>query len=87
MSAATEPQRRYTVEEWEALDEDDDRELVDGVLVESEMVDVVHETVVTRLLVWLDAYARSVARRRREWMIQSIVVRVLGLLATGHVHR
>jgi Uma2 family endonuclease len=56
MSAATEPQRLYTIEEWEALDEDDDRELVDGVLVESEMVDVVHESVVGRLHVWLDAY-------------------------------
>jgi len=56
MSAATEPQRFYTIEEWEELDEDDDRELVDGVLVESEVVDVVHESVVKRLLVWLDAY-------------------------------
>jgi len=56
MSAATEPQRLHSIEEWEALDEDDDRELVDGVLVESEMVDVVHESVVKRLLVWLDAY-------------------------------
>lgn len=56
MSAATEPQRLYTVEEWEALEEDDDRELVDGVLVESEMVDVVHESTVTQLLLALHAY-------------------------------
>ena len=58
MSAATEPQRLWTIEDWEALDEDDDRELVDGALVESEMVDFVHESVVALLLVWLDAYFR-----------------------------
>lgn len=56
MSAATEPQRPCSIEEWEALEEDDDRELVDGVLVESEMVDVVHESVVRELLVVLSAY-------------------------------
>jgi len=56
MSAATEPQRLHTIEEWEALEEDDDRELVDGALVESEMVDVVHETVVSELVAVLRAY-------------------------------
>lgn len=58
MSVATEPQPLYTVEAWEALDEDDDRELVDGVLVESEVVDVVHETVVVALMQQLHAYFR-----------------------------
>lgn len=58
MSTSTEPQRLYSVEDWENLDEDDDRELVDGVLVESEMVDVVHETVVVGLLRALDVYFR-----------------------------
>lgn len=46
----------YTLQDWESLEEDDDRELVEGRLEESEMPDVVHETVLRRLLVWLDAY-------------------------------
>jgi Uma2 family endonuclease len=47
-----------TVEEWERLDEDDDRELVDGRLEESEMPDAVHETVVRWLTTLLDTYFR-----------------------------
>lgn len=44
-----------TVEQWERLDEDDDRELVDGVLEESEMPDAVHETVIS----WLTGLLRD----------------------------
>src|SRR5262245_9127793 len=39
-----------TIEEWAAMPEDDEGELVDGVLVEEEMPDLTHETVVAWLL-------------------------------------
>jgi Uma2 family endonuclease len=45
-----------TVEEWGALDEDDDRELEDGVLVEGEMTNLLHELVVKWLVVLLSGY-------------------------------
>jgi len=47
-----------TLDEWASLQEDDSRELVDGVLEEDEMPSFVHETVVRWLLVLLDAYFR-----------------------------
>jgi Uma2 family endonuclease len=40
---------RMTLEEWEALDEDVEGELVDGVLVEEEDVGALHEVIVTWL--------------------------------------
>jgi len=39
-----------TIEEWAAMPEDDEGELVDGVLVEEEMPDLTHEIVVAWLL-------------------------------------
>jgi Uma2 family endonuclease len=48
--------RRLSVEEWGDLDEDVEGELVDGALVEEEMPDFVHETVVTWLLLLLAPY-------------------------------
>jgi Uma2 family endonuclease len=45
--------RRLSVEEWGALEEDIEGELVDGALVEEEMPDFVHETVVLWLLMLL----------------------------------
>ncbi len=39
-----------TIEEWAAMPEDDPGELVDGVLVEEEMSDLTHETVVAWLI-------------------------------------
>jgi Uma2 family endonuclease len=45
-----------TVEEWGALDEDVRCELEDGVLVEEEMANLLHETVVLWLLVLLNGY-------------------------------
>ena len=39
-----------SIEEWAALPEDDPGELVDGVLVEEEMPDLAHETVVAWLI-------------------------------------
>jgi Uma2 family endonuclease len=39
-----------TLEEWAAMPEDDEGELVDGVLVEEEMPDLTHETVVAWLI-------------------------------------
>lgn len=50
--------RRMTLEEWAELDEDDSRELVNGVLEEPEVTDCIHEVVVTRLVADLDAYLR-----------------------------
>lgn len=50
-----------TLNEWAALDEDVEGELVDGVLEEEEMPTVVHEVIV----LWLGAVLRSWARRRR----------------------
>ena len=47
-----------TLEEWAALDEDDARELVDGVLEADERPSFLHETVVRWLVVLLDAYFR-----------------------------
>lgn len=41
--------RRLTIEEWAALDEDEEGELVDGVLVEEEMPSFIHEMIVTFL--------------------------------------
>jgi Uma2 family endonuclease len=45
-----------TVEEWGELDEDDPRELEDGVLVEAEMTNFLHELVVKWLVVLLSGY-------------------------------
>jgi Uma2 family endonuclease len=50
-----------TLEEWAALDDDIEGELVDGVLEEEEMPSVLHETIV----LWLGAILRAWARRRR----------------------
>lgn len=50
-----------TIEEWAALDEDVEGELVDGVLEEEEMPSVLHETIV----LWLGAILRVWAGRRR----------------------
>ena len=38
------PGELMTLEEWAAMPEDDEGELVDGVLVEEEMPDLTHET-------------------------------------------
>ena len=45
-----------TIEEWAAMPEDDPGELVDGVLVEEEMPDLAHETVVAWLISTLRAW-------------------------------
>jgi Uma2 family endonuclease len=45
-----------TLDEWEALDEDDMRELVDGHLEEGEVPDLVHERTASWLLVRLSAH-------------------------------
>jgi Uma2 family endonuclease len=53
MSAMTaNPAPEMTLEEWGAMDEDDEGELVDGILVEEEMPASRHELVVTSL-VWM----------------------------------
>jgi len=46
-SMNAQPSREMTIAEWAALDEDEPGELVDGVLVEDEMPDSIHEVVVT----------------------------------------
>ncbi len=47
-----------TVREWGELDEDVEGEVVDGVLVEDEMTDFLHESVVAFLIAALHAWAR-----------------------------
>jgi len=61
-SAATPAaERRLTVDEWAELPEDDAGELVDGVVVEEEMADLVHEAVV----MWLIGVLRPWLRARK----------------------
>ena len=49
-------QRRLTLEEWADLPEDDEGELVDGILVEEEMGGLAHESVVAWLIQALRAW-------------------------------
>ena len=56
-----------TLEQWAALDEDIEGELVDGVLEEEEMPTVLHELVVT----WLTAALRRWTSRRRSFLLGS----------------
>src|SRR5262245_42988688 len=56
-TAAEHPnERRMTIAEWCALPEDEPGELVDGLLVEEEMPDLIHETVVAWLVRMLGAW-------------------------------
>jgi Uma2 family endonuclease len=48
-----------TIDDWAALDEDDSRELVDGVLEEAEVPSALHEIIVTWLLLLLGPYFES----------------------------
>jgi Uma2 family endonuclease len=48
-----------TIDDWAALDEDDSRELVDGVLEEAEVPSVLHEVIVTWLHLLLGPYFRA----------------------------
>ena len=52
------PAQPLTVEDWAALPEDTEGELVDGRLVEEEMPDAIHETVVVELVTRLMAWAK-----------------------------
>ena len=56
-----------TLEEWAALDEDVEGELVDGMLEEEEMPTVLHELVVA----WMFFTLRAWARRRRGFVLGS----------------
>jgi Uma2 family endonuclease len=60
-AAAVDRPRSMTLEEWGALDDDVEGELVDGVLEEEELPSILHETIV----LWLGAILRTWARRRR----------------------
>lgn len=51
--------KKMTVEEWEQLDDDDSRELVDGVLVEAEMPSGLHDLVMFWLATVLYPYFRK----------------------------
>lgn len=57
-SAALKGSKLMTLEEWAALDDDVEGELVDGVLEEEEMPTHLHELVVTWLTVVLHQWAR-----------------------------
>jgi Uma2 family endonuclease len=48
-----------TIDDWAALDEDDAREFVDGVLEEAEVPSVLHEVIVTWLHLLLGPYFRA----------------------------
>jgi Uma2 family endonuclease len=61
------PGDQLTLEEWAAMPEDDEGELVDGVLVEEEMPDLTHETVVA----WLIHTLRSWLIPRRGFVFGS----------------
>jgi len=56
-----------TLQEWAALDEDVEGELVDGMLEEEELSTFLHELVVT----WMAAALRTWARRRRGFVVGS----------------
>jgi Uma2 family endonuclease len=66
---ATAPERAkaMTLEEWAALDEEVEGELVDGRLEEEELPTFLHELVV----MWLAAVLRVWARRRRAFVVGS----------------
>jgi Uma2 family endonuclease len=53
------PEREITLEAWAGLDEEDRRELVDGILVEEEMPTTVHELIVAWVIEVLRVWARS----------------------------
>jgi Uma2 family endonuclease len=55
--------RRLTLEEWADLPEDDDGELVDGVLVEEEVGGLAHESVVAWLIRTLGAWLAALGGR------------------------
>ena len=59
-AATSEQLKSMTIEEWGALDEDVEGELVDGALEEEELPSVLHETIV----LWLGAILRVWAGRR-----------------------
>src|SRR5437899_7773672 len=65
--ATSERSKTMTLEEWAALDEDVEGELVDGMLEEEEMPTFLHELVE----MWLAAALRSWARRRRGFVVGS----------------
>lgn len=73
-AAAVERPKPMSLEEWAALDEDVEGELVDGVLEEEEMPSVLHEAIV----VWLAAVLRAWARRRRGLVTASEVKLAVG---------
>lgn len=66
-TAAREQTKLMTVDQWAALDEDVEGELVDGVLEEEEMPSILHEAIV----VWLGAILGAWARRRRGFATAS----------------
>src|SRR5438034_11781557 len=66
-TAAAGPARAMTLEEWAALDEEVEGELVDGVLEEEEMPSFLHEIVVA----WLIRTLHTWARRRRGLVASS----------------
>jgi Uma2 family endonuclease len=64
---ASERPKPMTLEEWAALDDDVEGELVDGVLEEEEMPTFLHEVVV----MWMAAVLRTWARRRGGFVVGS----------------
>jgi len=73
-AATSEPSKTMTLEEWAALDEDVEGELVDGRLEEEEMPTFLHELVV----MWMAAALRTWARRRRGFVVGSATKLAVG---------
>lgn len=59
IQAPVRPAQKASLEDWTSLGEDDSRELVDGVLTETEMPDVLHEVLVVWLIGLFKAWAPS----------------------------
>src|SRR5262245_20395788 len=74
-TAASERPKLMTLEEWAALDDDVEGELVDGMLEEEEMPSILHEIVVA----WLFAALRSWARARGGFVLGSDTKVAVGL--------
>ena len=66
-AATTDRPRLMTLEEWAALEEDVEGELVDGLLEEEEMPSILHELVVA----WMVSVLRAWVRRRHGLVVGS----------------
>jgi hypothetical protein len=69
-SAAADEPRRMRADEWTAMPHDEPGELVDGVLVEEEAPEYVHELVVAWLIRMLGHWGAP--RGAGDWVVESV---------------